>query len=71
MLPAFLDRSPAAHARAGLAVFNSYLAAPAIHALASIIKCFLHFLTGRLLRTLAAGLAVFNSYLTAPAIHGR
>jgi hypothetical protein len=53
MLPAFHDRSPATHARAELAVFNSYLAAPAIHALVSIIKCFLHFMTGRLLRTLA------------------
>jgi hypothetical protein len=53
MLPAFHDKSPAAHARAELAVFNSYLAVPAIHALASIIKCFLHFMTDRLLRTLA------------------
>jgi hypothetical protein len=53
MLPAFHDRSPAAQARAELAVFNSYLAAPAIHALASIIKCFLHFMTGRLRRRLA------------------
>jgi hypothetical protein len=53
MLPAFCNGSPALRARAELAVFNSYLAAPAIHALASIIKCFLHFMTGRLLRRLA------------------